>query len=129
MRTAWGYKRENGIAHKQYVEESRTSLDYWLAEGSHFHPFIQPIALRIFSLIAGTGGVERVNSAMGFQHSKLRNNLGDVKVSDIVYINQNHSCLDTKNNEELAALIAKEEEEKEKDEDEEEEEEEEEEDE
>jgi hypothetical protein len=47
----------------------------------------------VFSLIASTGGVERVNSNMGFVQSKLRSCLGDNKVNKLVYIKSNHNLL------------------------------------
>ena len=98
MRTAWQIKQSNGIAYKQYAEGRRSNLDYWLTEGGHLYKKIKPLATRLFSLTASTGGVERSNSTMGFIHSKLRNSLGEAKVSKIVYIKENHSCLDIKNN-------------------------------
>jgi hypothetical protein len=98
MRNAYQSKSRNGESYKQYVEERRSNLDFWLQEGGCMHPYLKTVATRLFSLIASTGGVERANSTMGFIHNKLRNSLGEAKVTKIVYIKSNFTLLDKKNN-------------------------------
>lgn len=48
--------------------------------------WVVKLAIRILSVIANSAGCERLFSAMGFIHTKIRNRLGLEKVRKIVYL-------------------------------------------
>lgn len=91
MQMAYRMKEENDAGYVLFNTGKRDNLNFWLTEGGHQVPKLKVITSRVFSLIASTGSVERVNSSMLFVHSKLRNALKDPMVTKLVYIKCNHT--------------------------------------
>lgn len=65
-----------------------TIITYWQTYGASY-PYIQPIAIRIFSLITTTASAERNWSTHAFIHSQARNRLAGEKVEKLIYIKTN----------------------------------------
>ena len=82
-------KSKSPASFEQFESRRRSMLNYFLTEGGYKWPLLKNLAVRIFSLIAKSACVERSNSMMGFIHSKLRSNLGHLKVVKLSYIKSN----------------------------------------
>jgi hypothetical protein len=81
-------KKSNNFNYRR-LRDSLSPLEYWQTEGEYW-PLLQPIALRLFSMVASSASSERNFSTFGFIHQKLRNSLEPHKVMQLVYIKTNY---------------------------------------
>ena len=81
-------EREQNGFHYQMIGNSKTVLQWWLADGTDW-PLLHSLALRVFSMAASSAASERNFSTFGFVHSKLRNRLAPEKAKKLVYIKTN----------------------------------------
>ena len=73
---------------KYISKRIKSPLQFWALEGGQW-PNLQPLARRLFSLIATSASSERNFSAMGFIHNKVRNRLKHATVDKIVFVRAN----------------------------------------
>jgi hypothetical protein len=83
-------KANNSFRYDMLVKKVKTPIQYWLADGGEW-PYLQSIALKLFSLATSTASCERSFSNQGFIHSKLRNSLTSERVEKLVYIRANYA--------------------------------------
>lgn len=76
------------------VQKKKTILDYWLTDGQCW-PFLQKVAMKIFSLAVSSASSERNFSTFGFVHSKLRNQLEEDTVKKLVFVKTNVNQLNS----------------------------------
>lgn len=63
-----------------------TPIIWWLALKENVNPITFDLATQLHTAIASSAGIERLFSAFGLIHTKLRNNLGIGKASKLVTI-------------------------------------------
>jgi hAT family C-terminal dimerisation region len=85
-------KQENSTRFQLLSGRRKTSLQYWLSDGSEW-PLLQKLAIKLFGLATSSAASERNFSTFGFIHSKMRNSLVPEKVKKLVYIKTNYAAV------------------------------------
>ena len=80
--------KNNSLLYMMLKKEMKTVYEFWKTDGSEW-PYLQTIALRVFTMACSTASSERNFSTFGFVHSKSRNRLSKECVKKLVYLKSN----------------------------------------